>query len=120
CHSPEVGAAVKATALDTDQLRDILNADGEPARTELLARMMQQPTLSAAFDALAAAVARYIGDGAAYAARECTALLDGPDAHTGEPKAVAAARRIVRAYYANFELYDLLAFPIVYSTAVGD
>lgn len=116
----DVGSAIASTGLTVDSLRAILDAATEEEREAKARSLFDDSQLANAFDALRQAVGGHIRTAAQSAASECEALLDGAGAGAGEGPFETQGRIIVRAYYTSFESYDLIAYPILYSTGVGD
>lgn len=116
----DVADAVNDTGLDVDALRNILAGAVEEDRLAAARALLDDPKRGAAFDALRQAVGSHIAKATFAAAKACEDLLDGDAARSDETPFQSHARVALRAFYTSFETYDMIAYPILYSTGVGE
>ena len=97
--------AVMALELTGDDLHAIVDPPTDAARLAKAAEIVA--ARSAAVDAVADALASAIGSATETASARCAVLLDGRG---------AAPQEVARHYYFRYEQYDLISFPVLYST----
>ncbi|HVN84974.1 MAG TPA: patatin-like protein [Candidatus Binatia bacterium] len=95
--------------LQRPDLHDILNAPTDAARLAKAADLVR--THQVAVVSLAEALRDAISQVTKAVGVDCEALLNGEG---------RAAHEVARHYYFTYERYDLISFPILYATAVGD
>jgi len=101
--------AVASLGLTIGDLHDILNAPTDVARVAKARDLAA--THAPAVAAVAQVLAQAISDTTKVTGKGCEDLLDG---------AGGAAHEVARHYYFNYERYDLISFPVLYATDVGD
>jgi hypothetical protein len=79
---------------------------------------VQEPEKEEAFHELASVLKDYIKERTNRAAAACEKILD--TRRLGEASQRFVARDIVRDYYYSYDRYDLISFPILYATEVGE
>jgi patatin-related protein len=114
-HENPLGPIIGATAIDAEILSKILQEEGVDDRQEKAMRIVDHQT--ALFEGLADALLEQIEQPKIDAAGNCKKIL-APT--TGESVESVLAKRTLLKYYEGYEFYDLVAFPILYSTEVGN
>jgi patatin-related protein len=121
---PERPGNPLATAMRTTKLKrqDLLKLLEEPADSLRLDKAkVLVGSENEAFGRLASALKDYIEKSTQWAATECQRILNTPGPGEGPQQGFGAdARRIVRDYYESYDRYDLISFPILYGTEVGE
>ncbi|MDQ6828994.1 MAG: patatin-like protein, partial [Gemmatimonadota bacterium] len=125
--------AVQRTGITRETLREVLQPASEPARNhaaervvrarwaafsrlaESLAERMEVASVRARSLALAALAPRAVQS-------ESTSLRadDTPSASQLSPAVREGLRAVIRDYYLQYNFYDVIAFPILFSTEVGE
>jgi patatin-related protein len=115
---------VRQTGLTPDELTDVLQAASEDERTARAARLLDAPDRH--FDDVAAFLRDAVKQSTFAAFQECARILDpfAPAGAPGEPALARLGRLTARAcarhYYDYYDEYDLILFPILYDTEVGE
>lgn len=121
--SHELRKAIFTAPIDLAQLRTILEQPGSDAQAQEARKLLEgkelQDSLIKVEELLTAEIKRITYD----AANQCEALLGEFKGEESVPEwsdPAAVASYAVRYYYHRFDHYDLIAFPILYSTEVGE
>lgn len=115
-----VAAAIRRTNLTSKELRCLLDCPTQESRRKEAKDLVSAPARRAAFDRLAAALARFVGRYTIAAAAHCRKVL-APLPSDGSSQSFAhVANDLIRGYYDSYDRYDLISFPILYGTEVGD
>lgn len=119
--SGQVIAVVKETGLNQNELRKFLNEPDEALRCSKARSMLfDKPEAKEAFRSLAAKLEEIIRKATKDASEDCRRIL-GQRERNGQPASFAdAAVNAVRHYYDTYDHYDMISYPILYSTEVGD
>lgn len=112
----EVAGVVKEAQLEADSLRAILEQDDEGTRRRHATKLLA--AAEPAFEQLAEKLAEEIAGVTKPAAKACQDALRHAIADPSE--AERNALQLVSNYYANYERYDLIVFPALQSTGIGD
>jgi patatin-related protein len=117
----KVIAVVKETGLDQKKLRELLEEPTEELRSsKARSILLDKPEAKQAFRALAARLEEIIQEATVKASEDCGRIL-GQRALNGDTATPAdAAVAAVRHYYDSYDHYDMISYPILYSTEVGD
>jgi len=111
-------ASVEATKLDQGELIELLEEPTEELRKRKAGCLVHDPEKGEAFHDLASVLADRIAEGTNRAAATCEEILD--TRRLGEGSQRFVARDIVRDYYYSYDRYDLISFPVLYATEVGE
>jgi hypothetical protein len=108
--------AVTATRLTRDKLVELLETPVDDRQEEATRVVCCSEE---AFGELASVLGDRIAEGTRRDS-ECQEILDKPGPEEGPQRFEAVARRFVRHYYDSYGRYDLISFPILYGTEVGE
>ena len=108
--------AVRATKLTRDKLIELLETPVD-VREEEAARVVSGS--EEAFGILASVLGNHIAEATRLGAG-CQEILDSPGPDEGPQRFETAASKFVRHYYDSYDHYDLISFPILYGTEVGE
>lgn len=115
-----LAAYVSATKIDGDLLRSVLDGPTEKVRHRIASALVLDPARKGAFLSLAGELARIISAATEPAKHECHILLGGPDVAPDASSPHSLARSLLSHYYHQYDLYDLISFPILHATQVGE
>jgi patatin-related protein len=116
-----VAKVVRDTGLTAQTLREVLEEPTEEQRSRKAKELLLGSTAGVvAFHELATKLERRIRDATVPAAEACQRILDGPETGDGEAPFADAAVEAVRHYYESYDHYDMITYPILYSTEVGE
>jgi patatin-related protein len=117
----EVVDLARDAELSAKRLRSIFAQPTEEKRSsEARKVLLDSPAGVDAFRRLAAGLERRISDATVPAASACEDILNGPEGRDGEAHFADAAVKAVRHYYESYDHYDMISYPILYSTEVGE
>jgi patatin-related protein len=117
----EVVKVAEDTGLTTESLRDVFAQPTEEQRSSKARDLLFKSTTGInAFRGLATELAKRIRRATVTAARDCKDLLDRAEVDHGNGPFADAAVKAVRHYYESYDRYDMISYPILYSTEVGE
>jgi patatin-related protein len=114
-----IAPALADLKFDSRSLRKLLDSPTEEQRLAKANELFHREEFLEPLHRLAEKLRAYIESCTVAASERCTAILDRPAAEARGPVAELVAA-IVGKYYFFFDRYDLIAYPILYSTEVGD
>ena len=118
--SNPLAAQVAATRIDGELLHTILDGPTEEVRYVTARRLVEDTERREAFQELAAALAQRIAAATVPAADACRDVLGGPNAAPDARTPDDVARSLLSHYYHQYDLYDLISYPILHATEVGE
>ena len=117
-------------AIGQEDLHQLLKCGSDHERLDFACKLLADPDRLAALDTLAQSLAEYIAKLTIEAAKRCDQLLELPAANPGTAGPAPAAGgptdfralalQLVRHYYGFYERYDLISYPVLHSSDVGD
>ncbi len=111
---------VKDTNLSWHDLRAVLRQPSEQKRDTKARDMMFEPARAAAFNKVARVLRICVDQCTEKAAARCQEIWNSPSGSEGPRRFTAAARRLVGHYYDSYDRYDMISYPILYATEVGE
>jgi patatin-related protein len=123
-HNPlaeQVDAVVKATGLSPQKLRELLKEPDEERRSRKARKLLfDKPEATEAFRRLAASLEEIIQEATVSASEDCQRILNQRERGDLAAPFADAAVGAVRHYYYSYDHYDMISYPILYSTEVGE
>jgi patatin-related protein len=113
-----VKALIAAAGIDAQKLRDIAGK-GDEEQCLTAAKDLVFGPASDAFLKFADDLKEYVYNSTSPAAEKCHSLLLGEDRKEGPNPFANLATEVVRQYYDSYERYDMISYPILYATEVG-
>jgi patatin-related protein len=116
-----VAEVVRDTELTAESLCGVFAQPTEEQRSSKARELLLKGSAGVdAFHRLATKLETRISDATVPAADACQRILDGREDGDGEAPFADAAVEAVRHYYESYDHYDMISYPILYSTEVGE
>jgi len=116
-----VAEVVRDTELTAESLCGVFAQPTEEQRSSKARELLLEGSAGVdAFHGLATKLETRIRDATVPAAAACHEILDGREGGYGEAPFADAAVEAVRHYYESYDHYDMISYPILYSTDVGE
>ena len=112
---------VEAAHLNDGNLGGLLDEPTERLRDGYAEALLEtNSALRGAFVELASRLGGYISERTIDAADDCEGALDLRTGTEGARGLAATAEAVIGYYYGSFERYDMISYPILYATEVGE
>jgi patatin-related protein len=121
--SNPIAAGVASLAVTQADLHRLLELGSDHERVDFACELLANPGRLAPLQSLAQKLAEYVYGLTFEAAVRSTELLGIPAADPPEPTGGDFAKlavHLVRHYYQHYELYDLISYPVLQSSEIGD
>ena len=116
-----IATVVRDAELTAESLRGVFAQPTEEQRSSKARELLFDSTAGVdAFSGLATELEKRIYDAVVPAAEDCQDILGGREGGDGEAPSADAAVEAVRHYYESYDHYDMISYPILYSTEVGE
>jgi patatin-related protein len=115
-----IATVIRDTELTAESLRGIFAQPTEEQRSSKARELLEGSAGIDAFHGLATKLETRIRHATVPAAAVCQDILDGREGGDGEAPFADAAVEAVRHYYESYDHYDMISYPILYSTEVGE
>ncbi len=109
-----------ATHIGPDLLKTVLELPNDGERLKRAEDLIVAGGWEPVFSGVAAALSDYIRTASEPASKTCENILGGSGPHPEPSTPTALAVALVRHYYYWFDQYDMISYPILYSTEVGE
>ena len=123
-----IAASVAGLGVHQTELHELLECATDHDRLEYARDLLTNERRSKALESLATVLRDHVAGLTMEASRKCTALLSvSPDTNEASAQApaskksfAAVATEFVRHYYESYERYDLISYPVLQSSDVGE
>jgi patatin-related protein len=110
---------VLSTGISLERLRTLLESSTETLRLEHARWLLADPQRRAGFERIARKLAWFIRQHTKRAGAASEAVLN-PSVSESEAEYSSAARSIVRHYFELYDAYDLISYPVLHASEVGE
>jgi hypothetical protein len=116
-----IATVVRDAELTAESLRGVFAQPTEEQRSSKARELLFQRSAGVdAFSGLATELEKRIYDATVPAAEDCQDILGRREGGYGEAPFADAAVEAVRHYYESYDHYDMISYPILYPTEVGE